>query len=81
MDSSGSCRLITRTIGIGRASAIALSKAGWSIVLFARRINDLNETKSQCIDSEKVHVVQGNVTDEEDVAKLFQTTISHFGMV
>ncbi|KAF9815971.1 hypothetical protein IEO21_04298 [Rhodonia placenta] len=65
--------------GIGRASAIALSKAGWSIVLFARRIDDLNETKSLCIDSEKVHVVQGNVTDEEDVAKLFQTTISHFG--
>jgi len=65
--------------GIGRASAIALSKAGWSVVLFARRLSDLNETKSLCANPEKCLVVEGDVTSEDDVVRLFEEAVSQFG--
>ncbi|KAK7061212.1 hypothetical protein R3P38DRAFT_2828154 [Favolaschia claudopus] len=69
--------------GIGRASAIALSKAGWNVVLTARRADALRETASLC-DSEspeKCLVLPGDVTDEEFVKKLFGETVSRFGRV
>ncbi|PCH40374.1 short-chain dehydrogenase/reductase SDR [Wolfiporia cocos MD-104 SS10] len=65
--------------GIGRTSAIALSKAGWSIALFARRIDSLLETKSLCADPERILAVQGDVTNEEDVKNLFKATVDKFG--
>jgi len=65
--------------GIGRASAIALSKAGWSVVLFARRLEHLEETKAMCANAEECLVAQGDVTSEEDVARVFRDTVSRFG--
>jgi len=65
--------------GIGRASAIALSKQGWSIVLFARRVESLEETKALCTDPSKCLCIQGDVQNEEEVATLFRETLAHFG--
>ncbi|KAH9829701.1 short-chain dehydrogenase/reductase SDR [Rhodofomes roseus] len=65
--------------GIGRSSAIALSKAGWSIALYARRLENLQETKSLCANPDQILVVQGDVTDEESVINLFRRTVEHFG--
>jgi len=65
--------------GIGRVSAIALSKTGWSVVLFARRVEKLHETKGLCQDPDQCLTVQGDVSREEDVAKLFQETLQRFG--
>ncbi|KAJ7638314.1 hypothetical protein FB45DRAFT_902499, partial [Roridomyces roridus] len=62
--------------GIGRASAVALSKAGWNVVLTARRLEALEETASLC---ETTLVLAGDITDEEFVKKLFQETVERFG--
>ncbi|OCH90451.1 short-chain dehydrogenase/reductase SDR [Obba rivulosa] len=65
--------------GIGRVSAVALSKKGWSVVLFARRSDKLLETKELCQDPEQCFIVQGDVSNETDVLKLFQETLERFG--
>ncbi|KAJ7477286.1 hypothetical protein B0H11DRAFT_2173827 [Mycena galericulata] len=67
--------------GIGRASAIALSKAGWNVVLTARREDALRETSLLCESTEKCLIFAGDVTDEEFVKKLFSETVSRFGRV
>lgn len=64
---------------MGRASAIALAQAGWSIALLARRADMLEETKALCVDSARVLLVEGDVAREEDVKRLFQATIDAFG--
>ncbi|GBE85214.1 Short chain dehydrogenase citE [Sparassis crispa] len=65
--------------GIGRSSAIALSKKGWTIVLFARRLDNLQETKSMCSNPSQCLTISGDVSSEEDVAILFQETVNRFG--
>lgn len=67
--------------GIGQKSAIALSKAGWSLTLFARRLEELLITKAMCANPDQVLVVQGDVTDEHGVKHLFRKTVEHFGTV
>ena len=67
-------------IGIGRATAIALAQAGWSVAIVARRVDKLRETSELCGgDSSKVYVFEGDVTQEDDVTRLFRTTVEHFG--
>ncbi|KAL6302031.1 short-chain dehydrogenase/reductase SDR [Sparassis latifolia] len=68
-----------RYSGIGRSSAIALSKKGWTIVLFARRLDNLQETKSMCSNPSQCLTISGDVSSEEDVAILFQETVDRFG--
>ncbi|KAH9950625.1 short-chain dehydrogenase/reductase SDR [Amylocystis lapponica] len=65
--------------GIGRQSAIALSRAGWSVVLFARRLEKLVETRELCVDPSKCLVLQGDIASETSVAELFASTIAHYG--
>jgi NADP-dependent 3-hydroxy acid dehydrogenase YdfG len=65
-------------IGIGRATAIALSVAGWSVVLTGRRLDQLQETEKSCASGSTLIVV-GEVTDEEFVARLFKETVDKFG--
>ncbi|EPT00301.1 hypothetical protein FOMPIDRAFT_1023878 [Fomitopsis schrenkii] len=65
--------------GIGQKSAIALSKAGWSLTLFARRHEELLSTKAMCANQDQVIVVQGDVTDEHGVQRMFRKTVDHFG--
>ncbi len=63
--------------GIGRASAIALSDAGFSVVLTGRRAEALEETKSGI--SGKAICVVADVTDPASVKALFAKTVEHFG--
>ncbi|KAI0718225.1 short-chain dehydrogenase/reductase SDR [Cerioporus squamosus] len=65
--------------GIGRATALALSKAGWTLTLFARRADQLQETRKLCSDPSKVLLVEGDVSKEDDVLKLFRLTMENFG--
>ncbi|KAF7354805.1 hypothetical protein MSAN_01394800 [Mycena sanguinolenta] len=67
--------------GIGRESAIALCKAGWNVVLAARREDALNETAALCGSAEKCLVVVGSVADEAFVKTLFSKTVARFGRV
>ena len=72
-------RVLTSVAGIGRECAVALAKAGWSLVLFARRTDQLAETQQACPDPARVLVVQGDVTSEADVKRVFAAALERFG--
>jgi len=57
-----------------------LSKASWDIVITARRLDQLEETKTQCGEA-KVLVLAGDISDERFVLELFRQTVSTFGKV
>lgn len=65
--------------GIGREAALALARAGWSLVLFSRRATLLEDTKRACPDPDACLVVEGDVCSEEDVVRLFQQAVERFG--
>jgi NADP-dependent 3-hydroxy acid dehydrogenase YdfG len=64
--------------GIGKISAIALSKAGWNVVLTARRGAELKVTADECPAS--TLVIPGDVTSAEFVKTLFSSTVEKYGM-
>jgi NAD(P)-dependent dehydrogenase (short-subunit alcohol dehydrogenase family) len=63
--------------GIGRASAAALSREGWSVVLAGRRKDALEETAAQC--KGRTLVVPTDVGDPASVKALFAKTREAFG--
>lgn len=65
--------------GIGRQSAIALSNAGWNVVLTARRLSALEETSQLLRDPSACLKVAGNIADEAFVKDLFSSAIAKFG--
>jgi NAD(P)-dependent dehydrogenase (short-subunit alcohol dehydrogenase family) len=68
--------------GIGRAVAIALMKAGYSVALCGRRESALQETaKGAAGPSSKTLVVPTDVADAASVARLFQAVRDAFGRV
>ncbi|KAI0073497.1 NAD(P)-binding protein [Panus rudis PR-1116 ss-1] len=67
--------------GIGRETAIALSHAGWSVVIFARRLAQLQETQQSCSDPSKCLCFEGDVTNESSVRDLFQYALEKLGRV
>ncbi len=54
--------------GIGRATAVAFAKEGAKLLLCARRIERLNELKSELEKSTRVHIFQLDVRDRKEVA-------------
>ncbi|TFK74762.1 short-chain dehydrogenase/reductase SDR, partial [Pluteus cervinus] len=68
------------TSGIGRSTAISLSKVGWNVVITARREAALEETRSLCANPDGgCLVVPGELTDEEFVIGLFDKATERFG--
>lgn len=65
--------------GIGRASALALQKAGFSVVLAGRRMEPLEETASAAAGSHKMLCIACDVADEASVKALFAKTQDAFG--
>ena len=65
--------------GIGRATAIALAQAEWSVTIVARRADKLRETAELCGDAANVYAFEGDVTNEDNVAALFRMTVEGFG--
>ena len=64
-------------VGIGRAATLALSKAGYAVVLAGRRVEPLRQTAADCV-SETL-VVPTDVTDADAVRALFARTEERFG--
>jgi len=78
MADTGKVAIITgASSGIGRLTAITLSKAGWKVSIAARREDALKETASLC--PGPTCVVVGDVSKETDVDVLFEKTIIEFG--
>jgi NAD(P)-dependent dehydrogenase (short-subunit alcohol dehydrogenase family) len=66
--------------GIGRATALALLREGYSVVLAGRRVDALAATAAQAeADRDRAHVVPADVTDPASVAALFEATKRAFG--
>jgi NAD(P)-dependent dehydrogenase (short-subunit alcohol dehydrogenase family) len=66
--------------GIGKAISIALAQQGANLVLAARSIADLNETKALIIThGVRAEVVPTDVTSEEQIENLFKKTMECFG--
>ena len=65
--------------GIGRASALALMKAGFAVVLAGRRKDKLEETAAAGKDLGKSLVAPSDMTDPAAIAALFATTVKTFG--
>jgi NAD(P)-dependent dehydrogenase (short-subunit alcohol dehydrogenase family) len=64
--------------GIGRAVAIALSEAGFVVVLAGRREEALQETAAF---ASNVVAIPTDVTDEASVDALFDKTVARFGRI
>ncbi|MFX4220234.1 MAG: SDR family oxidoreductase [Thalassobaculum sp.] len=68
--------------GIGKASALALLKDGWSVALAGRRADALEETKKEAgADGDRALAVPTDVTDPAAVKALFDRTVEAFGRV
>jgi NAD(P)-dependent dehydrogenase (short-subunit alcohol dehydrogenase family) len=65
--------------GIGRASALALIKAGFSVVLTGRRVEPLNDTARAANAAGRTRVVPADMTDPASIAALFERTVATFG--
>ncbi|KAF8307339.1 cytochrome P450 [Clavulina sp. PMI_390] len=63
--------------GIGKATAVALSAAGWKVVLSGRREEELKKTADMC--RWENLVVPGDVSKEDDVKTLFKQAVDTFG--
>ncbi len=66
--------------GIGRASALALLKDGWSVALAGRRKEALEETAGMATGGHTL-AVPTDVTDPDQVAALFAAIKDRFGRV
>ena len=65
--------------GIGRAAAVAMSNAGWSVVVAGRTAKSLDETLSQCMGDNLA--VACDVSNEKQVDDLFNAAVDKYGKV
>jgi len=81
MSGDGKIAIITGAgSGIGRASALALLKEGWSVTLAGRRVEPMEETVSLAgADGARTLIVSTDVSDEAAMRALFDATKDKFG--
>ncbi len=78
--SNGKVALVTgASAGIGKASALALLKEGYQVVLTGRRLELLEKAVSESGAGERALAVKADVGDPESVRALFATTRQKFG--
>ncbi|WP_310384716.1 SDR family oxidoreductase [Roseateles sp.] len=65
--------------GIGRAAALGLIEAGYTVVLVGRRLEPLQQTAAAAIAPERAFAWGTDVTQPEAVAALFERVRSEFG--
>jgi NADP-dependent 3-hydroxy acid dehydrogenase YdfG len=65
--------------GIGQATALALLRAGYAVVLAGRRADALEQTTAQAPSESTMLAVPTDVRDEMAVENLFRLTVERFG--
>jgi NAD(P)-dependent dehydrogenase (short-subunit alcohol dehydrogenase family) len=79
-DTAQKVALVTgASAGIGKASALALLRAGWSVVLTARRMELLEKAIAESGAGSRALAVEADVGQPESVRKLFRTATDRFG--
>ena len=81
---SGKVVLITgSSAGIGAATAVQFSRAGANVVVTGRRADKVSEVAKECLKvspkQSKALEVVADVTKPEDLRRLVDTTVKHFG--
>lgn len=81
MASNGKVAIVTGAgTGIGKRSALALLRDGWSVALAGRRVEKLEETRDEAGDlAQQTIVVRTDVGDPDEVKELFAKTREAFG--
>ena len=81
MASNGKVAIVTGGgTGIGKASALALLRDGYSVTLSGRRMGPLEETVSEAgDDASRTLIVSADVGDPDSVKNLFAKTQDRFG--
>ena len=81
MTSNGKVAIVTGGgSGIGRHSALALLREGYSVAIGGRRVSALEETIAEAGDGgERMLAVATDVTDAESIRNLFAQTKERFG--
>lgn len=80
MATQGKIALVTGAgSGIGRASALALMKAGFTVVLAGRRIEALEETRSLGPAPEMSEPVICDIANPDSIASLFAKVMDDYG--
>jgi NAD(P)-dependent dehydrogenase (short-subunit alcohol dehydrogenase family) len=65
--------------GIGKACALALNAAGWTVVLSGRRLAPLEAVIGEMSCAERARAVLCDVSDESSVQALFEDIVRYFG--
>jgi len=66
--------------GIGKASALALLKEGWNVVLTARRLENMEAAIQESgVGADRAIAVKSDVSDPESVKALFTAARARFG--
>ncbi len=80
MDSTRIALVTGAGSGIGRAAAVGLAGAGFTVVLVGRRREPLEETAERCVAAgAEAVVIPADVTDEAAVDALFASVRERFG--
>ena len=70
--------------GLGRAAALSIAQLGGKLVLVDMNKESLEESKNQILEAApeaEVELIEGNVTNEEDVRNYVQITMDLFGKI
>ncbi len=68
--------------GIGAAVAHALAEDGWTVMVAGRHLDTLTDTAGQGAGHPgRLEPIQADVTDEQSVRRLFDTTVQRYGRV
>lgn len=65
--------------GIGRAVALGLQGAGWRVAICGRRAEELRTTATTACDAPPMLVVPADVSNTDDVQRLFERVQEEFG--
>lgn len=65
--------------GVGRAAAVSLNRAGWTVVICARRAEALQETINMMEDQARSHAIVADVSEPEDVTRCFEEIRQKYG--
>ena len=65
--------------GIGKACALALNAAGWTVVLSGRRLAPLQAVIGEMSCAERARAALCDVSDESSVQALFEDIVRYFG--
>jgi NAD(P)-dependent dehydrogenase (short-subunit alcohol dehydrogenase family) len=80
MESNGRFALVTGAgSGIGRASALALQRAGYSVALAGRRLSELEKTAAVASDGGRIICIPADVSKPDSVNALFGQVKNEFG--